>query len=150
MGLKCSRNRVLAYKATNGVEMDVITGIQSALEITGKLRELSKKLQDAEFNILLANLTSELADTKLEAANLKFAVTRLTEENQKLTDRLNNKESPNPKFVNGGYKFPDDDGLYCTGCFDSKQQKIRLGDAPAQFISFGQRRCPICKTFAKM
>lgn len=130
--------------------MDVITGIQSALEITGKLRELSQKLQDADFSILLANLTSELANTKLEAANLKFEVTRLTEENQKLTDRLNNKESVKPKFVDGGYRFPNDDGLYCTGCFDSKQSKIHLVDAPAQFISFGQRRCPICKTFAKM
>lgn len=130
--------------------MDVISGIQSALEITGRLRELSKKLQDAEFSILLANLTSELADAKLEAANCKFEITRLTEENQKLNDRLNNKESVKPKFVDGGYKFPDNDGLYCTGCFDSKQQKILLGEVPSHFTHFGQRRCPVCKTFAKM
>jgi len=45
--------------------MDVIAGIQTALDITGKLRELSKKIQDADFSMLLADLTMQLADTKL-------------------------------------------------------------------------------------
>ena len=130
--------------------MDVITGIQSALEITGKLRELSQKLQDADFSILLANLTSELANTKLEAANLKMEIARLSTENQSLTDRLNTKETVRPVFADGGYRFPGDDGLYCTGCFDSRGEKIRLGQSPIAFQSHGHWRCPVCKTFAQM
>lgn len=128
--------------------MDVIAGIQTALEITGKLRELSKKIQDADFSILLADLTMQLADTKLEIANLKTELAKSIEENQELTKRLSNKDDSKPTLFDGGYKFDGDDGLYCTGCLDSQQKKIRLG-SPGTFSSFGKWRCPICKTFAR-
>lgn len=130
--------------------MDVIAGIQTALDITGKLRELSKKVQDAEFSMLLADLTMQLADTKLEVANLKTELAKEREEKEELAKRLSNKEDAKPTLVDGGYKFDGDDALYCTGCFDSEQKKIRLGSAPSAFAgTFGKWRCPVCKTFAK-
>lgn len=129
--------------------MDVIAGIQTALEITGKLRELSKKVQDADFSMLLADLTMQLADTKLEIANLKTELAKALDEKQELAKRLSNKEDAKPTFVDGGYKFEGDDALYCTGCFDSQQKKIRLGSAPGMFTSFGKWRCPVCEKFSK-
>ena len=129
--------------------MDIIAGIQNALAIVGRLRELGKTIEDAEFKKMLADLSNELADAKLEAANLKIELARLTDENQSLFDRLNTKETLKPEFVDGGYRFPGHDGLYCTGCFDSKGEKIRLGEAPNNFRSFGHWRCPVCKTFAQ-
>ena len=106
--------------------MDIIAGIQNALAIVGKLRELGKTVEDAEFKMMLADLSNELADAKLEAANLKMEIARLSTENQSLTDRLNTKETVRPVFADGGYRFPGDDGLYCTGCFDSRGEKIRF------------------------
>lgn len=130
--------------------MDVIAGIQSALEITGKLRELSKKIQDADFSMLLADLSMQLADTKLEVANLKTELAKEIEEKQELAKRLSNKDDTKPTLFDGGYKFEGDDALYCTGCFDSQQKKIRLGSSPGAFAgTFGKWRCPICKTFAR-
>lgn len=130
--------------------MDVIAGIQTALEITGKLRELSKKVQDADFSMLLADLSMQLADTKLEVANLKTELAKEKDEKEALAKRLSNKGDTKPTLVDGGYKFEGDDALYCTGCFDSEQKKIRLGASPGAFAgTFGKWRCPICKTFAR-
>jgi hypothetical protein len=129
--------------------MDVIAGLQAALDITGKLRELSKKLQDADFSMLLADLTMQLADTKLEIANLKSELAKEREEKERLSKRLSNKEASKPVLIDGGYKFDGDDALYCTGCFDSQQKKIRLGNSPGAFAGpFGKWRCPVCKTFS--
>ena len=51
--------------------MDVIAALQNSIEIAGKLRALSKKVEDADFKMLVADLFSQLADAKLDAANLK-------------------------------------------------------------------------------
>ncbi len=51
--------------------MDVVATLQNAIEIAGKLRTLSKKVEDADFKMLLADLSNELADAKLAVANLK-------------------------------------------------------------------------------
>jgi len=129
--------------------MDVIASIQMALDITGKLRELSKKVQDADFSMLLSELTMQLAETKLEIANLKIELAKEREEKEGLAQRLANKESTKPTIDDGGYRFDGDDGLYCTACFDSQQKKIRLASAPSAFAgTFGTRRCPVCKNYA--
>jgi len=99
---------------------------------------------------LLADLTMQLADTKLEVANLKTELAKEIDEKQALSKRLSNKEDSKPVLHDGGYQFEGDDALYCTGCFDSGEKKIRLGSSPSAFSStFGKWRCPVCKTFAR-
>ena len=51
--------------------MELLESVSSAITIVGKLRELSKMVADADMKMLLADLSGELADTKLAAANLK-------------------------------------------------------------------------------
>lgn len=51
--------------------MDVIAALQNSIEIAGKLRALAKKAEDADFRMLVADLSNELADAKLEVAGLK-------------------------------------------------------------------------------
>ena len=51
--------------------MDIVAAIQNSIEIVGKLRALAKKVQDADFKMLVADLSNELADAKLEVATLK-------------------------------------------------------------------------------
>ena len=51
--------------------VDIVAAIQTSIEVVKKLRELSTKVDNAEFKMLLADLSSELGDAKLEAANLK-------------------------------------------------------------------------------
>lgn len=124
---------------------DVIAAIQSAIEIVGKLRALSKKVEDAEFKMLLADLSNELADAKLEVAKLKTHVAALQEENQGLTARMNQRESAKPAVVDGAYTFPDDQGHFCTACFDTRQQRVRLSRLASPFDRFGKWQCPACQ-----
>lgn len=37
------------------------------------------------------------------------------------------------------YQFADDDGLYCTACYDTKGKKIRTTRATSKY-----RLCPVC------
>lgn len=49
---------------------DVVSTIGTAITLTKRLREISKKIEDAEFKNLLADLSLELADAKLKIAEL--------------------------------------------------------------------------------
>lgn len=126
--------------------VDVVSAIQTSIEIVKKLRELSKKVADADFKMLLADLSSELGDAKLEAANLKV---ELAEAREKLLDaqsKVAAREAAAPAIVEGVYSFAHDpDGRYCTGCFDTKKMKVRLAVLAGYDLAFGKWACPSCK-----
>ncbi|MDP1784711.1 MAG: hypothetical protein Q8K81_04700 [Sulfuricurvum sp.] len=109
-----------------------------------RLREISKNIDESEFKNLLAALSNELADVKLEVAGLKEKLAVLQEENRilKLTTPDIEERSTGSKL--GCYQFKDDDGLYCTGCWDSQRKKIRTNNAIAGF-----RICPVCHATIK-
>jgi septal ring factor EnvC (AmiA/AmiB activator) len=125
--------------------MDVIASLQSAIDIVSKLRDLSKKVEDADFKMLLADLSMELADAKLEMANLKVSLATTIEENEKLKASLAQKNSAKPKLVNGAYAFEGEDGAFCTACWDTKQQHVRVTEQSGAFRRFGKWRCPSCQ-----
>ncbi len=124
---------------------DIASAIQSAIEIVGRLRALSRKIEDAEFKMLLADLSGDLADAKLEVANLKF---ELAEAKQQLLDsesKAKLREAEVPSIVDGAYSFKGGQGPYCTACFDTKSQKVRLTTLPPTFQDFGKWQCPACQ-----
>ncbi|MBD9482144.1 hypothetical protein IB229_04125 [Pseudomonas sp. PDM14] len=123
---------------------EVLSAIQSAIEIATKLRNLSKKIEDAEIKMLLADLSNELADAKLEMANLKIALAQETEKSTRLSSQLSTKSESKPKVKEGAYEFEHEEGLFCTACFDSKDKKIRLKDMPRDFLFAGKWECPVC------
>lgn len=94
---------------------EVLSAIQSAIDIVGKLRNLSKKIENAEIKMLLADLSNDLADAKLEVANLKIELAKNKEELQEKTSLLENGELEKPIVCEGAYQFKDDPGffLYC-------------------------------------
>jgi len=124
---------------------DVVMAIQSAIEIVGKLRTLSKKIEDAEFKMLLANLSGELADAKLEVANLKMELAKVKEQFQQQTELLERQETGKPTLCEGAYQFPDDPGFFCTACYDTKKQRVRVSALSGPFATFGKWECPACK-----
>ena len=125
--------------------IEVVQSIQSSIEIVGKLRELSKKVGDADFKMFLADLSSDLGDAKLEAANLKAELALLREENAALHERIERREAGKPILDDSVYCFADDDGHYCTSCFDVKQRKVRVKLLTGPFTAFGKWECPACK-----
>ena len=104
-----------------------------------RLREISKNVAEAEFKNLLADLSSELADVKIEAAALKEKIATLQEENRVLRTTAPDKEDKPIGTKWGCYQFRGDNGLYCTGCWDSHRKKIRTNRLSTMF-----RQCPVC------
>lgn len=124
---------------------EVLSAIQSAIDIVGKLRNLSKKIENAEIKMLLADLSNDLADAKLEVANLKIELAKNKEELQEKTSLLENGELEKPIVCEGAYQFKDDPGFFCTACYDTKRQRVRVTALQPPFSDFGKWECPSCK-----
>ncbi|CUK22723.1 Uncharacterised protein [Achromobacter sp. 2789STDY5608615] len=102
--------------------MDIISIIGTSIGLAQRLREISKNVADAEFKNLLADLSSELAHAKLEAASLKEKLAALQEENALLKQTVSpSAEKPSGRKW-GCYQFEGESGLFCPGCWDSKRK----------------------------
>jgi hypothetical protein len=124
--------------------VDVLSTLQHAIEIAGKLRALSKRVEDADFKMLVADLTGDLADAKLEAANLKGEVARLADENRELKAKLEQRDSSKPDLNEGAYTFAGEKGHFCTACFDVQKVRVRVTRLSPPFDTFGRWECPSC------
>jgi hypothetical protein len=120
--------------------MDIISTINNSITIVSRLREISKNLSEAEFRNLLADLSSELADAKLQIATLKEQLAKLSEENCALKAMRPEEKKKPSGLQRGCYRFKNDEGLYCTACYDSKGKKSLTTRLNTKF-----RQCPVCK-----
>jgi len=64
---------------------DIVSAVSTAIVLAGRLREISKNIEDAEFKNLLADLSLELADAKLKIADLMAENASLKEKLHSLT-----------------------------------------------------------------
>jgi len=127
--------------------MDVMSLIQQALDASNKLRELSKKIEDAEFKMLLADLHSALADAKLESGDLKMKLALAQEQVHSLQQELKEKPQARPIYSSEGlYDFEGELGRFCTACWDVRQQKVRVSEVAADFHFAGRWKCPSCNS----
>jgi len=119
--------------------MDVVSSVNGAIALVSKLRDIAKKIDQAEMHNLLADLSNELADAKMAMAELKEQVVTISEENRLLKEiQLGEREKP-VQVRYGCYMFEGAEGLFCTACYDTKGQKIRAARIA------GHYRCPVCK-----
>lgn len=119
--------------------MEAISTINNAISIIKRLREIAKNIEQAEFKNLLADLSNELADAKMELAEMKEDVLNLREEKDKLKARLLETAEKPTGTKWGCYIFGEDDGLYCTACWDRDRMKSRTSRKSAM-----SRTCPVC------
>ena len=66
--------------------MDLLTTISTSIALAGRLREIAKNIENAEFKNILADLSLELADLKLQLAGV-------VEENIELKAKVRRLES---------------------------------------------------------
>ncbi len=123
---------------------DVVATIQRSIDTVEKLLTLYKKNEEAEIKMLLGNLSSELTNAKLEFTKLKASLAETTESNQKLAEQLAVKANETPILREGAYSFSGQEGLFCTACFDTRQQKVRITALPGALRKFGKWECPSC------
>lgn len=128
--------------------MDVLSLIQQALDASSKLKELAKKIEDAEFRMLLADLHSALADAKLESVDLKMKLAAAQEAVLQLEQQLVQRESGEPVLSDGCYSFPGTEGEFCTCCWDTQRRKVRVHPTQPDFNFAGKWTCPACKSMS--
>ncbi|NAW60475.1 hypothetical protein CAG58_00640 [Vibrio sp. V31_P5A7T61] len=125
---------------------DVLSSIGQAISLAKRLREISKNIEDAEFKNLLADLNLELADTKLALADV-------IEQNSQLkleVNELKNSQGSNLsqlEFREFAYYGANDDGPFCSACYETKNQQVRLSKVTGTFSTFGRHKCPSCKQY---
>lgn len=128
--------------------VDLVASISSAVDIAKKLRELGKKVSEADFKMMLAELTDALADAKLEAANLKLQLAEAQEKIRSQANEMQRRQAADPELHDHAYVFGDHSRHYCTGCFDSRAEKVLLRELTGPWANFGKWECPVCeKTF---
>lgn len=119
---------------------DAITAINTSITLVTRLRDISQHIDEAEFKNLLADLSLQLADAKLQVAGLKEQLAEQTDEINALK-RAAPAAKEKPSGTKWGcYQFKDDDGLYCTACYDTKGARSRTNR-----VNSNMRSCPVCR-----
>ncbi|MCA9499131.1 MAG: hypothetical protein MRJ67_09320 [Nitrospirales bacterium] len=124
---------------------EIINSITTAITLAKRLKEISNNIQDAEFKNLLADLSLELADTKLRLSEIVVENSDLKEEISRLKHSQGLKSDL--KFKDGLYYTEDGDGPFCPGCYDSKGEIIRTPEQMGHSRNFGTFKCPKCHEF---
>lgn len=117
---------------------DLISTASTALHLVTRLREINKNIANAEFS-------NALADLSVELANLKIQVADLLDENDQLKRQLSQKSSTDVVFKDFAYYTKAGDGPFCAGCYDGQDKLIRLAKLSGAFTVFGSHSCPSCK-----
>lgn len=109
--------------------------VKTAIDTMGKLRELTKTMQNVELKATIAELSNNLADAQTKIAELKKEIILLQEENHSLK-KAHTKEPFTKKW--GCYIFAGDDELYCPGCYSQGKK------SPTTRVNSRLRRCTVC------
>ena len=125
--------------------IDIIAGVNAALETVKKLKEVNEKIKNAEVKMIIADISMQLADAKI-------SISELLDRNRILENEiksLKEKECEKLIYKNGAYYSSDGDGPFCPGCYDEKGKKYRIAIISADLKFTGIHKCTVCgKTVA--
>ena len=117
--------------------------IQSAIEIVSRLKNLSKKIEDAEFKMLVADLSGALADAKLEVANLKIELAKAKEMLQEKTTLFERQATDRPTLSEGAYQFADDTGFFVRRATTQESNEYELRRCRMDLTIWGSGSAPL-------
>jgi hypothetical protein len=113
--------------------------LETAWKTLGAVRERAQASKDNALKESVGNLLDDFN-------SLRFAVARLTEENDELR-KAQVEKPPRPDIREVGrtnYYFAGEDGPYCQPCFDVKGKLIPLSPRQRYGSGFG-KKCEVCK-----
>lgn len=124
---------------------NVVDGLKTLSAYANEIKDVTKR---GEFMKVIGELSLELAETQIKLAEqlrevdaLKQQVSQLEKENKKLRD-----PEETLHIKNGLYYKPDDDGPFCTACYDKDRKSIRVTALSGDFRFLGEYKCPVCNT----
>jgi hypothetical protein len=122
-----------------------IDGLKLLAQYADEVKDVSKR---GEFMRIIGELSLELAETQIKLSGHIRENDELKEQLGTLQKKIETLENPQSKltFKDDAYYNFENDGPFCTGCYDKNQQTIRLSETPLIHRGLGKYECPICKS----
>ncbi len=124
---------------------DLMSTMATAISLAGRLREISKNIEDAEFKNILADLSLELADAKLAMADIQVKALDKDKEIETLKEKLKNKTKT--VGFHGARYFVADNGEptgspFCPTCYAKDHELYPLTNWKRGETT---NKCGVCK-----
>jgi hypothetical protein len=121
-----------------------IDGLKSLAQYADEVKDVSKR---GEFMRIIGELSIELAETQVKLADRITENHELKSQVVTLQKKIETLENPNSTLTikDGVYYTSENDGPFCTGCYDSNKKTIRLSELPRAMRVLGKYTCPICE-----
>jgi len=125
---------------------NAVDGLRLLANYAEEVKDIQKR---GEFMRIVGELSLELAETQIKLADKFRENEGLKERVNKLQKELEDLKNLEIKLVieNGMYYTTEGDGPFCTACYDSNQQRIRVALTPPPMAQLGRYKCPVCKTY---
>ena len=122
-----------------------LTTLTGAISVVKYLREVDKRLDDAELRSKLAEVYNGLSDTKMHVADLKVALIEKDQTIRALREQLAIRKTVVRErsaywTVDGDKK----DGPLCPQCWDNDEKRIHMRLINQQYDGW---RCPTCRNY---
>ncbi|MGA2655192.1 MAG: hypothetical protein ABSF18_04355 [Gammaproteobacteria bacterium] len=130
--------------------IDIITttliGLNNAIDITKSISSANVSISEAQFKMDIATLMVSLATSKSQIAEIKYLMLDKESQIERLQSEITYLISQDkPEYSHGIYKFKDDEGFYCTRCWDDERRKFRVTRLMTHGLGH-QVQCVQCKT----
>lgn len=121
-----------------------IDSLKMLSQYAGEVKDIQKR---GEFMRIIGESSIELAETQIRLAEQMRVNDELEEEIKTLKKEIENLQNPETQLVlkDGLYYRDDEDGPFCTACYDSKGKSIRVSAMPQAMNALGRYRCNVCK-----
>ena len=119
---------------------EIISTVSSAIGLTKQLINISDIVKNSEAKLIIADLQIQLAEVKMKLAEL-------IEENTNLKNSLSEAITTKKDVIlkKNLYYTKDDDGPFCTACYDSQNKLVRVTPLSKEFHVIAKLKCPVCK-----
>lgn len=114
--------------------------VTTAINLSKQLLGFAVVAKDASAKLVIADLQVQLAELKTRLAELIDENNQLKQEVKKVATNV-----AEVSLKEGLYFTSNGDGPYCTACYDSKKQLIRVREMGAAFHAIARWRCNVCK-----
>jgi hypothetical protein len=118
---------------------DVFKSVTAAIALAKQLVGLVGDSKNADLKMVVADLSVELAQVKMQLAELM-------DQNTSLKQKLSVAKGGGPQldYRDGLYFDADGSGPFCPGCYDAGRKAIRLAKQDGVWTHFGEYKCPSC------
>ena len=124
------------------VDFGIVSAFGAALNSIKTITDIASTITNAklkqELNGKIADLQGEILTARQQMLGMQEEYEHLLQENKELKNAAAPREKPKVQW--GCYRFDDEDGLFCTACYDTKGKKILTTRVNTRF-----RQCPVCK-----